>query len=85
MKKIFFRIFSVVIILLALVFILRIYHDYKYQDTNTLKFPEYYKDVTNISLYPTDVDGVTVTYVDEGRMQGFRFVPIWKLDETFGY
>lgn len=75
MKKIFFSIFSFVIILLALVFILRIYNDHKYKDNNALKFPEYYKDVTNIRLYPTDIDGVDVTYVDEGRMQGFRFVP----------
>ncbi|MDU5505005.1 MAG: alpha/beta fold hydrolase [Anaerococcus vaginalis] len=75
MKKIFFRIFSIVIILLVLVFILRIYNDHKYKDTNALNFPEYYKDVTNISLYPKDIDGVDVTYVDEGRMQGFRFVP----------
>lgn len=75
MKKIFFRIFSIVIILVVLVFILRIYNDHKYKDNNAFKFPEYYKDVTNISLYPTDIDGVDVTYVDEGRMQGFRFVP----------
>ena len=79
MKKIFFRIFSIVIILLALIFILRIYNDHKYKDTNNLKLPEYYKDVTDISLYPTDIDGVDVTYVDEGRMQGFRFVPKEKL------
>ena len=75
MKKIFFRIFLVVIILVVLVFSLRIYNDHKYKDINALNFPEYYKDVTNISLYPTDIDGVDVTYVDEGRMQGFRFVP----------
>ncbi|MDU7164536.1 MAG: alpha/beta fold hydrolase [Anaerococcus vaginalis] len=75
MKKIFFRIFSIVIILLVLVFILRIYNDHKYKDTNALNFPEYYKDVTNISLYPKDINGVDVTYVDEGRMQGFRFIP----------
>ena len=75
MKKIFFRIFSIAIILVVLVFILRIYNDHKYKDNNALKFPEYYKDVTDISLYPTDIDGVDVTYVDEGRMQGFRFVP----------
>lgn len=79
MKKIFFRIFSIVIILVVLVFILRTYNDHKYKDINALKFPEYYKDVTNISLYPTDIDGVDVTYVDEGRMQGFRFVPKEKL------
>ncbi|TKW70783.1 MAG: acyl-CoA thioesterase, partial [Bradyrhizobium icense] len=71
----FFIIFSIVIILVVLVFILRIYNDHKYKDINALKIPEYYKDVTNISLYPTDIDGVDVTYVDEGRMQGFRFVP----------
>ena len=75
MKKVFFRIFLVVIVIIALVFILRIYNDKKYKDINSLNFPEYYKDVTNISLYPTDIDGVDVTYVDEGRMQGFRFVP----------
>lgn len=79
MKKIFFRIFSIVIILVVLVFILRIYNDHNYKDNNAFKFPEYYKDVTNISLYPTDIDGVDVTYVDEGRMQGFRFVPKEKL------
>lgn len=79
MKKIFFRIFSIVIILLALVFILRIYNDHKYKDSNNLKLPKYYKDVNDISLYPIDTDGVDVTYVDEGRMQGFRFVPKEKL------
>lgn len=79
MKKIFFRIFSIVIILLALVFILRIYNDHKYKDSNNLKLPEYYKDVNDISLYPIATDGVDVTYVDEGRMQGFRFVPKEKL------
>ena len=75
MKKKFFRIFSIVIILVVLVFILRIYNDHKYKDNNALKFPEYFKDVTNISLYPTDIDGVDVTNADEGRMQGFRLVP----------
>lgn len=79
MKKIFFRIFSIVIILLSLVFILRIYNDHKYKNSNNLKLPEYYKDVNDISLYPIATDGVDVTYVDEGRMQGFRFVPKEKL------
>lgn len=79
MKKIFFIIFSIVIILLALVFILRIFNDHKYKDSNNLKLPEYYKDVNDISLYPIATDGVDVTYVDESRMQGFRFVPKEKL------
>ena len=79
MKKIFFRIFSIVIILLSLVFILRIYNDHKYKNSNNLKLPEYYKDVNDISLYPIATDGVDVTYVDEGRMKGFRFVPKEKL------
>ena len=75
MKKVFLSILSIVVILVVLVFSLRIYNDHKYKDVNALNFPEYYKDVTNISLYPTDIDGVDVTYVDEGGMQGFRFVP----------
>ena len=79
MKKIFFSIFSFIVILLALVFILRIYNDHKYKDIGVLNLPKYYMDVTNIRLYPTDIDGVDVTYVDEGRMQGFRFVPKKKL------
>ena len=83
MKKIFFRIFSIVIILVVLVFIIRIYNDHKNKDINVLNFPEYYKDVTNISLYPTDIDGVYVTYVDEGGMQGFRFVPKEKSHKGF--
>ncbi|WP_277218507.1 acyl-CoA thioester hydrolase/BAAT C-terminal domain-containing protein [Peptoniphilus vaginalis] len=79
MKKIFFGVFSIVIILLALVFIFRMYNDHKYKDSNNLKLPEYYKDVNDISLYPIATDGVDVTYVDEGRMQGFRFVPKEKI------
>ena len=49
MKKIFFIIFSFIIILLALVFILGIYNDHKYKEIGVLNFPKYYKDVTNIS------------------------------------
>lgn len=37
MKKIFFIIFSFIIILLALVFILRIYNDHKYKDNNAMR------------------------------------------------
>ena len=36
MKKIFFSIFSIVIILVILVFSIRIYNDYKYKDINVL-------------------------------------------------
>ena len=52
MKKVIFSILSIVVVLVILVFSLRIYNDYKCKDTNALKSPEYYKDVTNISLYP---------------------------------
>ena len=47
MKKIFFGIFSVIIILVVLVFSLRIYNDHKYKDINALNFPEYYKDAVS--------------------------------------
>ncbi|MDO4671258.1 MAG: acyl-CoA thioester hydrolase/BAAT C-terminal domain-containing protein [Aerococcus sp.] len=74
MKGLLFS-FLMVVILVALIFIIRIYNDRKYNSANVAQAPEYYKNVSDISLYPTSIDGVDVTYVDEGKMQGFRLVP----------
>lgn len=35
----------------------------------------YYDDPSDLSLYPTDIKGVTVSRIDEGSLQGFHLVP----------
>ncbi|WP_416334438.1 acyl-CoA thioester hydrolase/BAAT C-terminal domain-containing protein [Anaerococcus sp. DFU013_CI05] len=79
MKKILKRTFFIALGLFAIIFVVRVYNDYKYKDSNNVETPEYYKDVRNISLYPTDIEGVDVRYVDEGSLQGFQFTPKKKL------
>ena len=79
MKKILKRTFFIALGLFAIIFVVRVYNDYKYKDSNNVETPEYYKDVRNISLYPTDIEGVDVRYVDEGSLQGFQFTPQKKL------
>lgn len=79
MKKILKRTFFIALGLFAIIFVVRVYNDYMYKDSNNVETPEYYKDVRNISLYPTDIEGVDVRYVDEGSLQGFQFTPKKKL------
>lgn len=79
MKKILKRTFFIALGLFAIIFVVRVYNDYKYKDSDNVETPEYYKDVRNISLYPTDIEGVDVRYVDEGSLQGFQFTPKKKL------
>lgn len=64
----------IIVSIIVLVFILRFYNDNKYgnKDLNTY---EYYKNVTDISLYPKDVEGVDIRYINEGTLQGFRMTP----------
>ncbi|MDO5018596.1 MAG: acyl-CoA thioester hydrolase/BAAT C-terminal domain-containing protein [Lagierella massiliensis] len=77
--KLFFKIVLRIIIISAIItfmiFLIRIYNDKKYKKTMEMTTPEYYNDVTNLSLYPSSVEGVDLTYVNEGRVQGFRFSP----------
>lgn len=65
----------------AVVFVSRIYNDSKYSDSENSTTAEYYNDVININLYPTDIEGVDVKYVDENRFQGFHLTPNKKLYE----
>lgn len=74
LKKIIRNVLIITLIIWGLIFSLRKYQDYKYRDVVST-FPEYMKDVTNIKLYPTDIKGVDVTYLDEGSLQGFRLIP----------
>ena len=77
--KIFKRTLLIAVAIFAMVFASRTYNDSKYNDPESMETADYYNDVTNISLYPTDIEGVDVKYIDEGRFQGFNFTPDKKL------
>lgn len=72
--KIIIVIFCLVLVFGGVIIALRKTNDAKYgeDDPNT---PKYLTDVTNVSYYPTKIAGVSVTYVDEGTMEGFHLVP----------
>ena len=82
MKKVIKVILKVLLIFLCIVLIctgtifgLRMYNDKKYGSAESLTDI----DVTDISQYPTELDGIKVTYVDNGAFQGFHLVPENKL------
>ena len=54
---------------------IRKYNDHKYGSVESLTDV----DVTDISQYPTELDGISVEYVDNGALQGFHLVPDNKL------
>lgn len=64
--------------MIAFIFVLRLYNDYRYGNKSLIEY-DYYKNVTDINLYPKDIDGVNVKYVDEGSFQGFHLIPNKKL------
>lgn len=78
LKKALSLILIMIVTTVGLVFALRVYNKHKYGNDN-LSLPDYYKNVTNISLYPKDIEGVDVKYVDEGTLQGFHLVPEKKI------
>lgn len=81
--KILKRTLLIAATIFAVVFASRIYNDSKYNDSDNSTTAEYYNDLTNINLYPTDIEGVDVKYVDENRFQGFHLTPNKKLYEGF--
>lgn len=55
----------------GMIFGLRMYNNHKYSDTEPLSSI----DVTDISQYPTDLEGIEVKHVDSGAFQGFHLIP----------
>ena len=70
----------IITIPVILVFILRLYNKHKHENDNTLT-ASYYNNATDISLYPLNIEGVNVKYVDEGSYQGFHLIPEKKIYE----
>ena len=61
----------IIVILAGVIFCLRLYNDYKYGSAESLTDV----DVTDISQYPTELDGIEVRIVDNGAFQGFHLIP----------
>ena len=59
----------------GIIFCLRMYNDRKYGNAVSLTDA----DVTDISQYPTELEGIDVEYVDHGAFQGFHLRPDNKL------
>lgn len=59
----------------AVLFGIRAYNDHIYGSADSLTEA----DVTDLSRYPTDIDGIGVKYVDHGAFQGFHLKPDNKL------
>ncbi|MDO5026423.1 MAG: acyl-CoA thioester hydrolase/BAAT C-terminal domain-containing protein [Tissierellia bacterium] len=87
-KKILIRSVIISLVIFLIIFAVRLYNDKKYKDLETTSSPKYYEDVTNLDLYPSEIEGVDITYVDYKSMQGFRLLPKNKLHKgvvvTFG-
>lgn len=79
LKKIIIRTFVIVAVAAIAIFAMRSYNDYRYKDSSDSSSPAYYQDVTDISLYPKEIEGVELIYLDERSLQGFRMTPIKKL------
>lgn len=61
-------VFCILLISAGIIFCVRIYNDRKYGSAASLTDA----DVTDLSSYPTDLDGIDVKYVDSGAFQGFH-------------
>ena len=68
--KVLLVIICIIVIGAVAIFGIRMYNDHKYGGAESLT-----EDVTDISQYPTELDGIKVEYVDHGAFQGFHLVP----------
>lgn len=67
-------ILGVVIVLASGVLIARSYNDRKYGNDSLTDYA-YYENVTDLSLYPKEAEGLKIEYVDAGALQGFHITP----------
>ncbi|EHJ52653.1 acyl-CoA thioester hydrolase/BAAT C-terminal domain-containing protein [Streptococcus macacae] len=65
------------VIILGFLFILimRFYHDVKYRSQRMDNIPAYYANPNELSLYKTDVAGLTIEHVTGDYLNGFKMIP----------
>lgn len=74
-KKFLIVCLIVLALLVGVVFVLRFYNQNKYQSASFIDSPAYYQSPADLSLYPTELEGIVVTHVDQEAAQGFHLVP----------
>ncbi|APT85581.1 acyl-CoA thioester hydrolase/BAAT C-terminal domain-containing protein [Corynebacterium aquilae] len=75
LKRTLLSILTLILTLVLIVVALRVFYNHKYGSDSTSASTSYYTDPTNLSLYPTDIDGVEVTTVNNNTLHGFHLVP----------
>jgi len=68
--KVLLIVFCIIVIGVISIAGLRAYNYHKYGNAVSLT-----EDVTDISQYPTELEGIKVEYVDHGAFQGFHLIP----------
>ena len=69
--KVLLIILCIIVIFAGVIFGLRLYNDYKFDSVKSHNDV----DVTDMSQYPTKLDGIEVRIVDNGAFQGFHLIP----------
>ena len=76
LKRISFTLLGIIAAITLLIIGVRTYNDHVYGgEAYRFDAPAYFSDPANLSLYPTNIDGVDVRRVDDGAAQGFHLVP----------
>ena len=76
LKRISFTLLGIIAAITLLIIGVRTYNDHVYGgEAYRFDAPAYFRDPANLSLYPTNIDGVDVRRVDDGAAQGFHLVP----------
>lgn len=75
MKRVLLSLLAVIALAALVIFGLRAWNGHRYAEVDSADTPAYFNEPSNLSLYPTDIDGVTVTQISEGSLQGFHLVP----------
>ena len=76
LKRISLVLLSIIAAITLLIIGVRTYNDHVYGgEAYKFNAPAYFSDPANLSLYPTNIDGVDVRRVDDGAAQGFHLVP----------
>lgn len=73
--KVVLRILVITITITLVIMVIRLLNDKRYKDEEKTDGPKYYEDVKNLDLYPKEIEGLSIAYIDEGSVQGFRLSP----------
>lgn len=65
----------VIILGVLFIFTMRSFHNFKYSSQGIPNTPDYYANPSKLSLYKTDIAGLTIEHVTGDYLNGFRIIP----------